>query len=267
MASIGDVVEELHTAMSEGDDAIQRLRRAREALDDTARTFYEVAHGTNDQEFAMVHDQLITAVDDIELLIAGLEAERGRLGDLIAYHSGGDVTDHEQEDDLGGDQGNNARPQPVRSPYGDMYPPGTEWAVDRLPPYSPLKSNQPVRGFMRLDRGEPIELKPGSPGRMAGQTAARGRRLGMDEEFRRSGAPGHVEFIAAMRMIEAGATSVHVVINRSPCGLFAELEGDKDKGCHQYLPAFLPRGTRLHLYGTLGGDTVFIHTYEGEADR
>lgn len=88
MGGIGDVVAGLHAAISEGNDAIQRLRLAHEALDDSARGLYDVAYGTNDQDLAMVHDQLTTAVDDIELLITSLTAERGRVGDLIAHYSG-----------------------------------------------------------------------------------------------------------------------------------------------------------------------------------
>lgn len=50
------------------------------------------------------------------------------------------------------------------------------------------------------------------------------------------------------------------------CGYLTKADGDKREGCHQYLARFLPRGTRLNLYGTQGTDTVFIHTYEGTAE-
>lgn len=263
MSGIEDVVAGLHAAISEGDEAIQQLRLAHEALNDSARGMYDVAYGTNDQDLAMVHEQLTRTVDDIELLTAGLEAARGRVGDLIAHYRSDTV-----DLDEGDDHGDTTPPppiQPVRSPYGDLYPPGTEWAVDRLPPFSPLNSNQPVRGIMRIDGGEPIELRPGIA-RDALAAAHRGRRLRLGTRFEQAAAPGHIEFIAAMRMMAAEATSVDVVINRPACGYLTKADGDKREGCHQYLARFLPRGTRLNLYGTQGTDTVFIHTCEGTAE-
>lgn len=81
---------------------------------------------------------------------------------------------------------------PVRSPHGNLYPPGTEWAVNRLPPFN---SNQPVSGVMRLDSGEPIDIKQDSSGR-TGVTAVQ-RVTGWDYRGRDSARwAGHVEMIA-----------------------------------------------------------------------
>lgn len=72
--------------------------------------------------------------------------------------------------------------------------------------------------------------------------------------------------IAAMTLIERGGATVDVTVNRGPCGLFDEADGDRPEGCHQYIAAFLPRGTRLRLFATLG-DRVFTYVYEGETEN
>lgn len=117
---------------------------------------------------------------------------------------------------------------------------------------------------MRIDGGEPIDVSPGVPGWIARQSAARGRWLG----FGRGYLPiaHHLEMIAAQRLINAGGRVVDVAVNRGPCGYFGK-PTDRDKGCHQFIAAFLPRGMTLRLYGTLGSDRILMATYEGEADE
>ena len=71
----------------------------------------------------------------------------------------------------------------------------------------------------------------------------------------------HIELQVAAWMIAAGHQTVVLTINREPCG---ERFG---KGCHQVLQGFLPRGYRLVIHGTRGGDNDYTYTYEGRSEQ
>lgn len=91
MRDLGGVVAALREAMSEGDEAAQRLRLAGNELAECAAALYQVACGANDQSLAMVHQWLRDAVDGIEGLAHAMAAERDRLCDLITYYGGESV--------------------------------------------------------------------------------------------------------------------------------------------------------------------------------
>ena len=61
----------------------------------------------------------------------------------------------------------------------------------------------------------------------------------------------HVEIKFAMRMRTHNITKATIVVNKAPC--------ERDYGCPQLLPRFLPEGAELTVYGPDG----FRHTYHG----
>ncbi|MGQ0838171.1 DddA-like double-stranded DNA deaminase toxin [Actinokineospora sp.] len=73
----------------------------------------------------------------------------------------------------------------------------------------------------------------------------------------------HVEMKAVAAMIASGATCAQVVINHSPCGS----EPRARMGCDQYLPAFIPHGSTLTVFGTDAQGSPFQRTYEGKAPQ
>lgn len=132
--------------------------------------------------------------------------------------------------------------------------------------YSPPRSGVPVRGLARIPGQDKIhEFRPGEE-YWSKRVTERARKIGAPEGFWDAKISHHVEFETVAWMIEAGEKVAEIIINRTPCGYRQDL-GELD-GCHQYLQGFMPKGTRLHVYGTdENGKKTFITTYEGRNER
>lgn len=261
---LGEVIARVSRALTEVDNALRGLHNALSAIEEAADAFDAAVHGTFDHDLFMVLESWRRQRDEIEQAIAAVESIRvvhlryleflGTDSEFSASVISDIVNSSDQPSDI------------VRSPSGDAYPMQASWGVDRARPYSRPGSKDPVRGLIRTDDGEIIELKPGR-GLMVMPAVKRARVAELPEVFWLADICHHVEFQAAAWMLNRGKTETDVIINRTVCFYRKDLEPWRTTGCDEWLPHFLPRGTKLHVYGTDDdGKAVFLKTYEGECD-
>ncbi|HEY9472905.1 MAG TPA: DddA-like double-stranded DNA deaminase toxin, partial [Mycobacteriales bacterium] len=210
-------------------------------LDTVMTTLGAVAEGSTDEHLLGAISAFTRARQAAEDAAHALRAAVGHVADYL--RALGFDNGH------GGSNGNLPGPTITTAPPRPSDPDAAaRRLLDELPARSPRDK---TRGLWVDDHGTKHPLISGQHEPWYHHANTHAVTIGLVPKGRFLSIASHVEVKFAMCMRARNITRATMVVNKIPC--------EREYGCHELLPRFLPEGAELTVYGPDG----FRHTYHG----
>jgi nucleic acid/nucleotide deaminase of polymorphic system toxin len=244
--NVDDVAAAVEDAAGKVDASDAAFQQAADMLDECVQALTAATQGTDAPEIRQALGLANQASEDIGKLRTDLKA---KAADVRRYRDGLKGPPPAPAPS-GGSATTPAAPSTTSVPPGE--PAHVKAARSDLPP--PVVKNAGYKTHGRWSAGDSTDVAPIVSGKrddMYATTQAHLATLGMGEYAIAS----HVETKLAVHMATTGLTNVTVTINNTPC--------PGPLGCDTLLPAVLPEGSKLTVYGTNEDGTPTVNTYTG----